>query len=385
MEILDNFFAFIAAYRFVIIFFTFLLVIIIALKDIFIWLIKEKIIFIWKKKQEEKYNKKQLKKEEKRKNKNRTVKANRRLFLRIIRYFRTIIFKGPPGAGKTSLMELFTRFILDEIERDDRRKYRYYKLMQPWKIKEMAWLKENKKLRVYTNLDHVKHPISGFEAMKDVQAVFEHRKKAITPCVLQMDEVSDLYGKEMAQEVLHVKDPEKKANFKGIKNSAKKPRHYNWWNLSTDQAGGDLVYIFRNVPHAIVEAIKTEYGIAKEGKRLQKWLIFKQRVLSGWFVSNYKKMYAETLFLSQKIKLFFKLFLPGYFCNEKQFYINRDEIYREISENYSVKKTLFRFEDTYAWVQYKRSESLDYDHLEFKNEYNNEFDKDGNRKAIGAV
>ncbi len=388
MEIWNDFWNFIAVYKFVIILITVLLLTYRLFARIIIEEMQQRWHHKWVEKRNRRLEKKRLKKEkkqlEKKQKKYRVYKSNNALFSRIIKKHRTIIFKGPPGAGKTSLMELFTRFILDMFERNEKRNYRYNRLMKPNFIKQREYLKENKLLPVYTNMEGVEHPITGFKAMTNLDEVFKQRKKANTPCVLQIDEFNDSYGKELRHDMDAEKDVEKKRDYKGIKRSATKPRHYGFYILGTDQQGDDIIYIFRNIPHCDIEAKETKLELLRAGKRKQRRLILLQKLLPGWFVSERQKMYAQCLFGWQKFKLFFKLLLPGFLCNEKQFYINRDRIYSHINKKYTIMKTLWMYEGDHYWTYYKPTQSLKYDHLEYKSEYDDMFDADGNRKPQEA-
>lgn len=385
-DLIDKFFAFIATYKMFILLFTVIL--------IFLKLFSRMLMEEWRarwhhkwrenreKKLELKRVKKEKKTEEKTQKKYRTYKSSNALFLKIVKKHRTIIFVGEPGAGKSSMMTLFARFITDMLAYNENKNYRYNKLMNPKFLQEREFLRKNKLLPIYTNMSSIEHPKTKFKAMTNLDDVFKLKKKAFTPCVFAIDEMPNTYGKELRFEIQSEKDPEKKRDYEAIKKVATKPRHYGIWILATAQDGDDIVYTFRNVPHCIIKAIETEYQIQPIGKRIQKFKILFNKIMPGWFVSNPKKMFAECLFTYQKVILFFKLFLPGFFANEKQFYINRNNIYKQINEKFGFIKTLWKYGDKVYWTYYKPIQSLKYDHLEYAEEYSNIFDKEGNRKPL---
>lgn len=388
-DLIDKFFAFIATYKMFILLFT---VILIFLK-LFSRMLMEEWRQRWHHKWVEKRNKKlELKKQRQEKKqsfkqnkKYRIYKSNNQLFTNIVNENRTIIFAGKPGSGKTSMMQLFTRFLVDRFEYLEKKNKRYYKIMKPKFLEERAFLRQNKLLPVYTNMESVRHPKNNYKPMTNVDEILKLKKKALTPCILQIDEFPNEYGKELRFDVMAEKDPEKLRDYEGIKKAVTKPRHYGFWILGTAQDEDDIVYIFRKVPHLVIKVEKTKFTISQIGKFIQRMLIFLQKFLPGWLVSNPKKMFAETLFTYQKIILFFKLCLPGFFSNEKQFYINRNKIYEKIKESFGYYKTLWNYGGVYYWTYYKTSQSLMYDHLEYASEYESMFDKEGNRKKIGAT
>lgn len=339
----------------------------------------------WVEKRDRKKEKQKLKKQKKveikEKNKHRTYKANNWLYNDIVQY-RTIMFRGFPRAGKTSGAMNVAKFLIERILFNERKNRRYYEVMDPEFLKRRDKLKDNGLLPMYTNLDNVRDMNSGLLAMNDAEDIVLQRKKANTPCVVVLDEASDLLGKDNYREVQNEKDPSKRADNEGAKQTAKKLGHIDMWLFMTDQGGGDVVYTVRNIGYPEILYRETKRELSPKGKKVQKKLLRKIKWLPGWFVSKPKLRFAECLFEEQKKKVFWKLFLRGSKQFERQYFTTRNEIYKKVNLRYIIWKQLFDWKGKTYWVHYNNRQTLLYDHQEFRSEYNNKFDAAGNRKSV---
>ncbi len=333
--------------------------------------------WIWR--QEKKREIKEKKKIEKEQLKYRTYKANNWLYNDILK-FHTIVFKGLPGAGKTSGALNFVKFLTDRLLEKEKRNRRYYEVMAPEFIKQRDQLQEQHKLPFYTNMDGVLDLNTGFTPFENAEDIVFQRKKANTPCVVLLDESSDILGKDDYLAVQHEQDIEKRADNDGAKQTAKKLRHLDMWLFLTDQGGGDIIYTVRSVGYQTIEYIETKREISKKGKVIQKLLLLLNKTLPGWLTSKPKLRFSECLFIRQKIKIFFKLFLPGSKMFEKQFYINRNNIYKKIKRRYLIWKQFFSYNGKCYWFYYNNYQTLVYNHKEFRSEYDEKFDETGTRK-----
>jgi len=333
--------------------------------------------WIWK--QERKQKIKEKKKLEKEQLKYRTYKANNWLYNKILK-FHTIVFKGLPGAGKTSGALNFVKFLTDKLLEREKKNRRYYEIMAPDFIKQRDRLQEQHKLPFYTNMEGVKDLNTGFTPFENAEDIVFQRKKANTPCVVLLDESSDILGKDNYLAVQHEQDIDKRADNDGAKQTAKKLRHLDMWLFLTDQGGDDIVYTVRGVGYQTIQFIETRHEKTKFGRVVQKLLLLFNKILPGWFISKPQLRFSECLFVKQKVAIFFKLFLPGSKAFEKQFFLTRNAIYKYIQKKFTIWKQLFEYNGKCYWVYYNNYQTLTYNHKEFRSEYEEKFDESGNRK-----
>lgn len=318
-------------------------------------------------------------KQENAEKKYRTYKANNWLYNDILKTH-TIVFCGIPGAGKTSGALNFVKFLTDKLLEREKKNRRYYEVMAPEFIKQRDQLQEQHKLPFYTNMEGVKDLNTGFTPFDNAEDIVFQRKKANTPCVVLLDESSDILGKDDYLEVQHEQDIEKRADNDGAKQTAKKLRHLDMWLFLTDQGGKDILYTVRNSGYQTIKYIETRHETTKFGRALQKLLLLFNKILPGWFISKPQLRFSECLFAKQKLKTFFKLFLPGSKMFEKQFFLNRNAIYKYIQKKFTLWKQLFEYNDKCYWVYYNNYQTLTYNHKEFRSEYDEKFDETGTRK-----
>lgn len=338
---------------------------------------------LWLWKQEEKKQQQQKKQIEKQQNKYRTYTANNWLYNDILKY-RTIVFCGLPGAGKTSGALNFAKFLTDKLLTNEYKNRRYYEVMSPEFLKRRDDLKRLKKIPLYTNMENVRDLATGFTALENAEDIVFQRKKANGPCVVVLDEASDILGKDMYMKVQHEKNAEKRADNEGAKQTAKKLRHIDMWLFMTDQGGKDVVYTVRGVGFQTIRYIETKHELSEKGQRVQKFKLWCNKWLCGWFVSKPKRRFAECLFPEQKRKTILKLFFRGSKQFEKQFFINRNLIYEKTNLKYTIWKQLFEYKDKYYWVYYNNYQTFLYDHKQYRSEYNDKFDSLGNRKSVSV-
>lgn len=309
----------------------------------------------------------------------RTYKANNWLYNKILK-FHTIVFKGLPGAGKTSGALNFVKFLTDKLLEREKKNRRYYEVMLPEFLERRKQLEEQHKLPFYTNMEGVKDLNTGFTPYENAEDIIFQRKKANTPCVILLDESSDIIGKQDYMEVQRETDSEKIADNNGAKQTAKKLRHLDIWWFLTDQSGDDILFTVRNVGYQTIKYIETKLETSKPGRVIQKIYLLLNLILPGWFVSCPKLRFGECLFFGSKIKTFFKLFLPGSKAFEKQYFLNRNAIYKYIQKKFTIWKQLFEYNGKCYWVYYNNYQTLTYNHKEFRSEYEEKFDESGNRK-----
>jgi len=335
----------------------------------------------WKERQEKKKEIKLKKVEEKAQKKYSYIKANNWLLNYIIS-FRIIIFKGLAGKGKTTMMQVISKFLIDKFEFNDKKNQRYNKIMNPGYLIERVKLKENVVIPVYTNMDNISNPNNGYLAQKKALEVLQQKIKINAPAVVQIDEIGSLFPKSSIFQVRAEKNKEKKLENNEIKEFARKLRHYGAWLLGTEQDGDDFVKDIRQFGFAEIEVLQTTVQLLKKGKRIQNFKIFINKWFIGLFVSNLKWRFRECLFFRDYFKTFFKLFLPAFVGFEKNFYIKRNEIYKDIKLKYTIFKTFFKFENKFYWLNFNNKQKLSFDTLAYESEYLKKFDENGQRKYI---
>ena len=94
-------------------------------------------------------------------------------------------------------MQVVTMFLVQQFNYNDRKNYRYNKLMNTSYLERREELTKNKQLPVSTNMDNVKDPNTGFEAQTNVMDIITQRIKANSPAVCQLDEIGDTLGKSV--------------------------------------------------------------------------------------------------------------------------------------------------------------------------------------------
>lgn len=335
----------------------------------------------WLDKRERKKQEREQRQELARQNEHRYIHANNWLLNMIIKT-RIIIFKGLAGKGKTLLMQVFTKFLVDKFEYADRKNRRYNKLMNPNYIEQREKLKKEGYLPVYSNMEGVEDPETHLKAQTNAQAVLKQKIKVNSPAVVQLDEIGSEFGKQLIYSIMAEKDKTAKLENTEFKEFGRKLRHYGAWLLGTEQDGDDIVKDIRQFGFTTIEALDTKVELSKKGKFVQGFKLFFQKWTIGYLVSKIKFRFSECLFFGDYVKTSLKLLLPGFWANEKQYYLNRNHIYEAIKNKYTVYKTLFLLEGKLYWLYFTNAQKLCYDTLAYKPEYDKKFDKNGIRKEL---
>lgn len=293
---------------------------------------------------------------------------------------RIIIIKGLAGKGKTILMQVFTKFLVDKFNYELRKNRRYYKIMNPSYLERREKLSQDGFLPVYTNMHNVFDITNGLKAQESALDILQQKIKANSPAVVQFDEFGSVLSKFLIFEIMAEKDKSKIKDNNELKDLARKLRHYGLWLIGTEQDGDDIVKWIRQFGYACPEALQTNVSVLPFGQRKQKRQIFIKKWSMGLFVSKIKNRFAECMDFPEKVKTFFKMFMPAHKGFEKQFYVTRNEIYKKINERYTVFKTLMNYEGKLYWLYYGNHNKLSYDTLAFSGDYDNKFTSDGTRK-----
>jgi len=150
------------------------------------------------------------------------------------------------------------------------------------------------------------------------------------------------------------------------------------WIIMTEQTAKTKIAQVRRSGSKDILACENHRYTLPAGIRKQRQTIFFLKNLPGWFVAKPKRQFQQCLFSNQKWAVFFKLFRRG-FAFEKQFYINRDALYKKINDKYLRFDQLIEFEGKRYWFTFSLQDFLHYDTLEQQGEYVDKFDAEGNR------
>lgn len=334
--------------------------------------------FYYKAGYDERQKKKEAKRLEKKKWKYSHVSLDNPLLNRLVSN-RFIVFKGDLGKGKSILMNLTAHYLWQKQIVDNKRRLRYNLAMKPDYVRECVSLEDQQLLPIYSNLDFTTQ-----EGLKkqELMPFLCLQRRAIYRAVFCIDEISSLFPKEMYQEV-QGKDNPVAPLVNEMKELFKKNRHYtDGWILATEQDGEDIFKGFRKNGYAIVTALETIVSLAPRGKFFRRLKNLFNRCLPGLFTVNLVKVFGQQLFFRDKIKTFFKLFLPSYFFFPQFYYEKKQSIHNKTKGKYQRYQTRFIFDGAEYWIIYTNEDIFAYETRAYENEYSSKFNKDGSRKRI---
>lgn len=325
---------------------------------------------------EQRLKKREAKKLEKLKWKYKTVNIDNPL-LKKITQSRFIVIKGSWGAGKSILMNLIAHYLNKSKEINDKRNKRYYSYIEPEYLQEMQRLCDDALLPVYSNLDFISND-TGYKS-QDILPYITLKQKSVQKAIYCIDEIASLFPKDMYYE--QVANPSQE--LEEMKELFKKFRHYtNGWILGTEQDGVDIYIGFRKNGYALITALGTIVKLSRTGKILRKIYNFLNGLLPPIITLNIADLYRKQLFKEDKIKFYFKIFLPLYFSYPLEYYRRKQDINNKIKLKYQQYQTKLSFEGAEWYITYTNKDIFKYDTRAYKNEYLSKFDKNGNRKQV---
>jgi len=288
-----------------------------------------------------------------------------------------ITVEGDVGAGKTMTAMAITQFLVRKWDIEDQKKYRYNLLMKPNYIKTRSDRIQKGLLNVNTNMENVFDTVTGLFAEKNVFDILYQRIMAQMPSVQVVDEFGRYFPPEKFWEVVKSDAKTKKA-YDEVWGSFRLCRKRLGWIIMTEQTAKTKIAQVRRSGSKDILALENHKYILPAGIRKQKRKIYCIKNCIGWFVAKPKRQFQQCLFTFQKWATFFKLFRRG-FAFEKQFYINRDAIYKKISDKYMRFDQKIEFDTKCYWFTFSTKDFLAYDTLEQQGEYVDKFDSEGNR------
>lgn len=334
--------------------------------------------FYWKAGYENRRKQREKKKQEQLKWQYAKVSSNNWL-LENITQSRFIIFRGGWGKGKSILMNLVAHYLWTKEQTNFNNNLRYNQVMRPEYTKEYFKLIQDNKLPIYSNLDFILKTQDKKLNSQELDPYIKLQKKAIQKAVFCIDEFSSLFPKEMYYDNLANNNPK----IVEMEEFFKKNRHYtNGWILGTEQDGEDMYKGFRKNGYALVTALGTSTHLPHKAKFIRSFKNCFNTIAPAFFTTNVKQLFNEQLFIKDKFLLFFKLLLPSYCLLPKCYYQRKQEINNQIKEQYQQFITLIDFEGKQYYLRYTNNDIFDYNTRAYKHEYDDKFDKDGNRKVI---
>lgn len=299
--------------------------------------------------------------------------------LRKITQSRFIVFKGDWGTGKSIMMNVVAHYIYETRMFYDKKNARYNSIMNSNYLQECKQLEENKQLPVYSNMELIDS--NSQCKSQDILPYICLQKRAVQKPVFCIDEFASLFPKEMYYEVQR----EPNALVEEMKELFKKFRHYtNGWILGTEQDGEDIFIGFRKNGYALITALGTIVQISKLGKFKRKMKNLFNSISLALFSKNLHLLYEKQLFRADKIKFYFKIFLPLYYAFPEEYYRKKQEINNKIKEKYQKYKTKILYEGAEWYITYTNKGKFAYDTRVYKHEYDEKFDKSGERKVYNA-
>ena len=335
-------------------------------------------VFYWRAGYDERKKKREQKRIEKQKWKYAHIGQGNPLIENIIQS-RFIIFWGQKGSGKTILANLTARYLFERQETFNKKHKRYNKVMFPDYVADYKKIIDSGKLPVYTNRDL----IFTYEDKKrkliseDFTPYLTLKKKAIYHPIFMVDEFGSNFPKEMYYEYQANPDP----TVAEMKELFKKDRHYlNGWILGTEQDGENIFIGFRQNGYARVKALGTVVSLDKKGKFVRGFKNFWSAILPAFLTLNMYKIRKKELFTKDKILSFFKALLPAYFFFPKDYYTKKQELSNKINYKYQRYLVHLEFNGAEYIIRFTNDDIFQYNTHAYKHEYDEKFDKNGNRK-----
>ena len=330
--------------------------------------------FYWRAGYEHRRDKREQRKLEKRKWDYAQVGSNNWLLDKITQS-RFIIFKGGWGKGKSILMNLVAHYLYAKEHANIYAQMRYNSIMRPDYTREYLTLERDDKLPIYSNLDFVENNHKS----QELEPYLKLERRAIQKAIFCIDEFSSLFPKEMYYENLANNNPK----IVEMEEFFKKNRHFtNGWILGTEQDGEDIYKGFRKNGYALVTALGTTTTLPRKAKLIRSWRNLINTVAPAFCTTNARQLFAEELFVKNKITLFFKLLLPSYIFLPKNYYQKKQEIHNKVKAQYQQFITLLEYDGKQYYLRYNNKDIFAYNTRAYKHEYDDKFDKDGKRKVI---
>lgn len=297
------------------------------------------------------------------------------ILLKDITQSRFIIIKGDWGKGKSILMNIIAKFLYKKKEIQDNENKRYLKFIKRDYLEQLKKLDEEKKLPIYSNLDF--KDVESGKVSQDLEPYIKLQKKAVPQAIFCIDEVASLFPKTMHYQ--NMTDENKEVVEQ--KELFKKFRHYtNGWIIGTEQDGQDIYVGFRKNGYVLITALGTVVKISMWGKIKRKVLNILNIILPAVFTINVRLERLKILFKEDLFKFYLKLLLPAYFSFPVNFYERKQKINNYINEKHQIYITKFEYNGKQYFFKYTNKEKFSYNTRAYKNEYDEKFDSNGNRK-----
>lgn len=288
---------------------------------------------------------------------------------------RFIIIKGGWGKGKSLLMNVIAKYLYDKNQYLNNKNMRYYKYMNAEYLEEVNHLNNQNLLPIYSNLELIDSKTNAIS--QDIMPYIRLQKKAVSKAIFCIDEVASLFPKTMYYE----NTTDSNNELVEQKELFKKFRHYtNGWILGTEQDGQDIYIGFRKNGYALITALGTTVKLSYWGKIKRVVLDLLNFVLPAILTINLRKERNKVLFDKDLYKFYLKLFVPAYFTFPKNFYNNKQAINNYIKQKHQKYILKFEFNNNNYYFKFNNKSKFDYNTRFYKGEYDDKFDKNGNRK-----
>lgn len=288
---------------------------------------------------------------------------------------RFIIIKGDWGKGKSILMNIIAKFLYKKKEVQDNENKRYLKFIKPDYLEQLEKIDEEKKLPIYSNLDF--KDVESGKVSQDLEPYIKLQKKAVPQAIFCIDEVASIFPKTMHYQ--NMTDENKEVVEQ--KELFKKFRHYtNGWIIGTEQDGQDIYVGFRKNGYVLITALGTVVKLTKWGKFKRLILNSINIFMPALLTINVRLERKKVLFKEDLFKFYLKLLLPAYFSFPVNFYERKQKISNYINKKHQKYITKFEYNGKQYFFKYTNKEKFSYNTRAYKNEYDEKFDNNGNRK-----
>lgn len=295
------------------------------------------------------------------------------LINQIIRDSHFIVCAGMPGSGKTILMLLLAKFLVDKRYYLIDKQKREYKYTQPDILRQEDNLHAQKLLPVYADI-HINDE-NNYKNDDLGPYLFQFRK-ALPYSVFLIDEIGESFGKDI------IYDTETKSTQNVLSKVFRYIRQdIEGHVIATEQDGQNIFLGMRRIGYTTITCKKTIKKLSTVGKIKRCLYNFVNKWMPGVFTVNMHRVLAQYLYLGDRLITILKLLLPSFWSAPQEYYTRKNEIYAKIKHKYMRFNLLFQYNNAEYYITFSLQDVYEYDTHAHKQSYDSMFDSDGKRKT----
>lgn len=338
------------------------------------WL-KEVVVTWWRERREDKKKQRAEKERQLLIEKYANVKQGNPIMESIIKYYNIIVW-GTLGAGKTLLANLIGKYLLDKIEKDDKKNARYNKYMRADYLKEKERLQKNNELPLSSN---IKLKASDGRVAGDLWLYMTQQKKQIEKAIEIWDEIGTWAGKDLYYN----------SDLKNTWEVQKIDEHFRYKRqdagvitIGTEQGRDNIFKPIRDKGFLEIQALRTYTYVTPKGKKIRSIKSFFNTILPAFITLDLKKIFQKCFDKTDKRRVLSRIWLPAYFLLPREYYLKKTKINSEIKEKYLEFKTIFAIAGNEHMFKFDKSDILNYDTEGHRKKYNEQFNDEGENKYV---